>query len=155
MEVRKLDHSETDLLAQAYHWESAFPTFYTDAGFIWTASLEEALLYYGRCVLYGVFDEGEFVGLVYMEPIGNIKHLNVHLDLKRGTKFSAEPIKRLLSEQMRAGTKSGQVWVLRQNRPLQRILCEAGFDYSGLTMRQGESHGRVMQWLQLTAERSF
>lgn len=154
MEWRYIDKSETALLRQAYEWESEFPIWYKDAGCIWTATLDEALAFYDRCTLYGLFEEGEFVGLIYMEQIPP-NHLNIHLDLKRGVRIGPEIIEKVRDSEFRKGIRTGQVWVLRRNRAIRAVLKLAGFVETGLSMRQGESHGKVLKWDQLVVVRSF
>lgn len=148
MNWRYLDISETDLLREAYEWEKDFPTFYKDAGCVWRSTFDEALKFYEPCILYGLFDEGEFIGLIYMERIGT-KHLNIHLDLKRGKVITPEIIAQVRDDQFRQGIATGQVWVMKRNRPLQMILRAAGFDDTGLEMREGHSHGKPVRYLQM------
>ena len=153
MEWRYIDKSETDLLRTAYEWEAGFPKWYQDAGCILRSTFEEALAFYETCVLYGLFDAGEFVGLIYMEHY-TPGHLNIHLDLKRGVRIGPEIIEKVRDSEFRKGIRTGQVWVMRRNRPLRTVLKLAGFDETGLTMRQGSSHGKVFKWDQLVVVRA-
>ena len=151
---RYLDSSDVTLMREAFDWERAFPSFYRDAGTYWRPTFEEALKYYEKCILYGLFENEEFIGMIFMERWGT-EHLNIHLDLKRGHKISSEIIAQVRDDQFRQGIKSGQVWVLTRNRPLMQVLRDAGFDETGLTMRQGNSHSRVMRWTQLVVVTQF
>lgn len=149
MEWRYLENTDVDRLREAFEWEMAFPTFYRDAGVYWRPTFEEALKFYQGChVLYGLFENDEFIGMIFME-LWSGRHLNIHLDLKRGHKITPKVIEQVRDDQFRQGIVSGQVWVLDRNRPLLRILKAAGFDDTGLTMRQGCSHSRVLRWTQL------
>ena len=153
MEWRYIDHSDTDLLRQAHEWEKAFPMFYKESHRFWAATMDEALEFYSRCILCGLFEGKEFVGLIYMDKFES--SLNVHLDLKRGHQIESALIEKVRDDQFRKGIKTAQVWVMRKNTALRRILEAAGFDDSGLSVRQGHSHGRVLHWHQLVAVRGF
>jgi hypothetical protein len=154
MEWRYVDNSEIELLQEAYDWEKEFPTFYKDSNLYWRPTFEEALQFYSKCVLYGLFEEQTLAGLIFIEHFGP-EHLNVHLALKRGAKITAETIGQVRDDQFRQGIKTCQVWVLKRNEPLVKVLKAAGFDETGLTMRQGSSHSRMLHWTQMIVARSF
>jgi hypothetical protein len=154
MKWRYVKNSEIALLREVYDWEKAFPTFYKDANVYWRPTFEEAREFYSKCILYGLFEEQELVGLIYLEQFGS-EHLNANLDLKRGKKIDPEIIEQVRDAQFRRGIKTAQVWVLKRNKPLKKVLEAAGFDETGLTMRQGSSHGRTLHWSQMVVATSF
>lgn len=150
MNWRYIEGTDTELLKQAYEWEKGFPVFYREANAYWRTTFTQALEFYSKCILYGLFENGEFVGMVFMEHFG-ADHLNAHLDLKRGHTISPELIAEVRDDQFNKGIKSIQVWTMTRNRPIMAIMKAAGFDETGLTMRQGRSHGKVLRWSQMCA----
>jgi hypothetical protein len=154
MEWRYVDNSEIELLQEAYDWEKEFPTFYKDANIDWRPTFEEALKFYQGCILYGLFEDKQPVGLIFIQRFGN-EHLDVHLALKRGERITAETIEQVRDDQFRQGVKTIQVWVMKRNKPLRLVLKAAGFDETGMTRRQGHSHSKVLHWTQMTVARSF
>lgn len=150
MQWKYLKTTDTDLLRQAYEWEKDFPVFYKDANSYWRPTFEDALKFYSKCILCGLFEDGEFVGMIFMEHFGP-EHLNVHLDLKRGKAITPEIIEQVRDDQFRKGIKSAQVWIMTRNKAIGAVMRSAGFDETGLTMRQGHSHGRVLGWSQMAA----
>jgi len=91
--------------------------------------------------IYLINDEG----LLYIEKHGDIGE--IHFSLLR----NADAVK-MIPDFIDIRNKTlGQVdmicgWTVRQNKGLQRILNACGFNYYGLQMFYGESHGKVLEW---------
>ena len=151
MKWRVVDNSETDLLKQAAAFERAFPDFYRDSSNTWTATEDEAVEFYQRCeVLFGLFKDERFVGLVYFEGIAP-GVTNVHFDVERGVDPSevVPCIAGIRDHRFADGIALCHAWVLRRNRGVQEMLKAIGFKFSGLRMKAGSSHGKVLEWAQM------
>lgn len=151
---RHVEKTEHALLVQAHKFEQGFPAFYQAASHAWTATEDEVLAFYGTCSqLYGIFDNTEFVALIYFRPI-TPTHQEVHLDAKRGIRkdLLQAAIEAVRDDRLQDAL-SVETWVLRQNRALQRMLAKAGFATTGLEMRAGKSHGKVLRWVQMLIRR--
>jgi hypothetical protein len=89
--------------------------------------------------IYSIDDKA----LVYFEKIRN--HANVHFSLLRGEKIDTEPLISIRDEIIRdVNLIFG--WSGTHNRGLCKMLEAVGFQYDGLKMLFGESHGRVLEW---------
>lgn len=152
--IRRIEKTETELLDRAARFERDFPAFYRDASQTWTCDEDEIRKFYYSCSeLYGIFGkrEDELVGLAHFETM-NEWHRVVHLDSARGADklLLLNGIRLVRDDIFKGNVKQVQTWVLRQNRPLQAMLQAIGFRHTGLEMRRGRSHGRTLQWLQMT-----
>lgn len=151
---RHVEKTESSLLVQAHEFEQGFPAFYQAASHSWTATKDEVLAFYDSCSqLYGIFDKTEFVALIYFRPI-TPTHQEVHLDAKRGIRkeLLQAAIEGVRDDRLQ-DAMSVETWVLRQNRALQGMLAAARFTTTGLEMKAGKSHGKVLRWVQMLVRR--
>jgi hypothetical protein len=151
MNYRVIDKDEINLLREASEFELSFPTWFKDAVNAFSTGPADVFKFYQSCSsLYGLFRESEFVGLVYFERI-SADVIEVHLDLKRGVKprETLKPIADIRDREFRNGARLCHAWVLKRNKSIQRVLGAIGFRFSGLNMKDGSSHGKVLSWTQM------
>lgn len=151
---RVVEKDETDLLAEASRFERSFPRFYRDASETWTIDEDAVLDLYRSCIyIYGIFQRG-LIGLLYFQRVNDTHHV-VHLDAKRGAdpKILLNAFCGVRDDRFANETLSCETWVLRRNRPLQMMLRAAAFNWTGLQMRTGKSHGKVLRWVQMKVVR--
>lgn len=155
MNWRVLDKSETELLQQIGQFEQAMPTFYRDASNSRAATAEDMLRFYAGCSwLFGLFEDYEPVGLVYFQTITPDVD-EVHFEFKRGTDHSecSKMFAGIRDHRYEHGMRRCMAWTFKRNKTVQQMLRDIGFELSGLSMRYGSSHGRVLQWEQMVLDR--
>lgn len=152
---RIIDKGEKELLLTAHRFENSFPQFYRDASHSWTATEDEVLKFFAACShLYGAFDKEGLAALIYFRPI-TATHQEVHMDARRGVdkEFLLNAICEVRDDRLNADTVSIETWVLKRNRALQQMLTKARLGHTGLEMRAGEAHGKVLRWVQMLVTR--
>ena len=164
--VREIHKSETDLLRTAFHWDALFPRFYQNSGDTFRSDRgeEAAVEFFRSCAkLYGAFNEtGELKALVYFEAKnwnrGETADMIAHLSTSRRAPLTSEQMASALcqirDDCFRQGTRRISTFILKQNRGLADLCRSIGFEPTGLTMRHGRSHGKVLEWIQLGMTRA-
>lgn len=155
MDWRVVEHTEVELLTEVAGFEAAFPTFYRDSSNTRTATAEDMLRFYGSCHwLFGLFEGDAVVGLAYFQKILSDVD-EVHLDLKRGTDTTdcVKCFAGIRDHRYQNGMRRCMSWTFRRNKVVRQMLEAIGFELSGLTMKLGSSHGRVLEWRQMLLDR--
>lgn len=155
MNWRVLEKSETELLTKIAAFEQAMPTFYRDASNSKAATIEDMLRFYGSCDwLFGLFEQEHVVGLAYFQSITQDVD-EVHFEFKRGTdhRECSKMFAGIRDHRYENGMRRCMAWTFNRNKTVQQMLRDIGFEFSGLEMKYGASHGRVLKWQQMVLDR--
>lgn len=117
-----------------------FPRWWTDATNAKKVTWEEFRDFYNR--MWKVYELED--ALVFFEKVGN--NANVHFSLIRGGKIELDRLREIRDEVL-CSVRMIFGWVSRRNRGLRKMLESLGFQWDGLTMYHGESHGKVQEYL--------
>lgn len=151
MTWREVQKDEVELLRVTAGFGRAFPAFYQEAANNRHATEEDMLRFYSSCArLFGLFTDDRIVGLAYFQAITPEAH-EVHFEMERGTDpKQIEPCIAGVRDKVFAdGLRLCMAWVLKRNLGIQQMLIDIGFRFSGLDMKLGVSHGRVLRWTQM------
>lgn len=153
-----INKDQVEIMREVAGFEQNFPGFYRDANNTWTVTEDEAVTFYQSCPnLYALYEDENLVGLVYFEEVS--EHvMNVHCDLQRGAKLKEliPVIAQIRDNQFLNGMRLCMAWVMKKNRPVRTMMEAIGFKPTFLTMKQGSSHGKILEWTQLAiTEQSY
>lgn len=137
--------------AQIWQTEETFPRFFRDASKVWHKDFAAFLEFWENCgEIYGLFgDDENLISVVYLETLAD-HAVNIHVSVleKCDTEIIIKFFASLVRQKRSEGVTDMQTFILDKNRHLKRIALQTGFRESGLVMRFGESHGRILKWLE-------
>ncbi len=147
--IRRLQTgTDEHLLREVYTWDKDFPQWYQDLEKVAGWPLEQFIKEAPDRADLGVFDGEEFVALVSIirRDVGVFEG---HIWAKRHSKVEnlasavSWVIERLIEDlQMRFG----YVWIAKRNLPIKQMCIMAGLRFDGATLKDGESHGKPIEW---------
>lgn len=147
-ELRKTDEifSFAEIIWQK---ENSLPNWFKNANKIWNENFEEFEEFLRDCgEIYGLFFENKLCLIVYVEKQFSPDRMNIHLSV-----IEKIPMKNFIRESetlrtlfLRRGVKKISGWVLKKNIALCALLLKIGFFETGLEMKHGVSHGKVLKW---------
>ena len=149
MKLRRLNHDDRELYETVFSWEKDYPRWLRDAEKFCGMPLDEFLAVENR-VDIGVFNP-ELTGMVSINYRGP-KVFEGHIWAKRGTSVEllAWTVASIRDDLVRdLGMKAFFVWVVKKNRPIKKLCGMIGCEFDGVTMIDGESHGKPIEWQRL------
>jgi RimJ/RimL family protein N-acetyltransferase len=148
----RLINNRPDLCKQVWDNEDNAPEWYRVAGSVWHPTFAVFEAFWNDTEKYGLFDYESLIAVIYIEDISP-GVLNAHvsvLDPKVADRHLIGFIQSLIRKKaMYEGAVTIVGWILDRNRGMRRVAEKAGFYPTGLTMRYGQSRGKVLNWVQM------
>lgn len=139
--------SESRLLK---YWrdEQTFPRWFRDGNSVWKITEADFLEFCHNC--WRIY-EIDGCALLYVERQG--RNAEIHFSVLRGHKIDPES---LIPIRLELLTEFDCVygWVAAKNRGIKAVCNLLGMRFQGLRMFKGKSHGKVLEWQQVSINRS-
>jgi len=154
MNLRRLDpDKDRAVYEEVFSWEKDYPRWLRDAEKSCGMSLDEFLA-------KGKLEERADIGIFNPEITGMVsvnfnrapKVFEAHIWARRGTSLETLAEAGLQvrnSLAMDLGMKGFFVWVVKRNNPIKKLCAMIGCVFDGVTMLDGESHGRPIEWVRM------
>ena len=131
--------------------ENELPRWFRCASHCWTPDFESFKEFWSGCAeIYGLFDRSELVAVVYLE-LGELQHsVNIHISViaKINNSDLIRFFRTLVLQKRADGITDFRAWIFKRNFSLREIAKRTGFRETGLAMSYGQSHGKVLNWLE-------
>lgn len=151
--IRRLDPAtDADLYRQAFGWIAEAPRWLCDCAKVFEAADEAAYLAAAADparIDIGVFTS-EFTGMITVVLRAKGVY-EAYLAAKRHSPLDL--LAQAVYDVWRTLTDNGMtqtfVWIAARNRAILQLCETVGFQYTGLSLWKGQSHGRPIHWRQL------
>lgn len=151
MHYRQIQNERKIFAKQIWLAMRDLPRWFREADAVWCPNYKSYLKFWQSArEIWGLFDDkNNLIAVVYLGFFDD-ESIEIHImvldrtDIERIIRF----FQSLTRQKVLDGVKHYRAWVLEKNRALREIARKSGLIETGLVMRFGASHGKVLRWLE-------